>query len=336
VSLSAKDPLTSCFPCLWPGSGRCLRSSRRSFAPGERRGREASHSRWDRRWRPATSSHLSTEHRFISLNQPPSFHRKSKDWRGTSSVSLLETFLGFTGGKRRRTSADVCVSLTSSRCHWKQCTFFQQAAGNSVCHDLCPFIWTLNRTTMRSAAGWIPFQKSPHNKGRPCAGAGVVIDGIFALNILSWVIFQPIDIEHFLHWIGFNLLSLHRVQVHRQRHVIYTFINPQGEISSLHLTHPSSLRSSGLRWCAREATGGSVTCSRTLRLATNGESGDRTHDLAVAGRPPYPHWATAAGEKMMSEIVGSVYIFRFSLSYIYIYWMYILTKLFQMPKHNFG
>jgi len=28
---------------------------------------------------------------------------------------------------------------------------------------------------------------------------------------------------------------------------IYTFINPQGEISSLHLTHPLLLRSSGLR-----------------------------------------------------------------------------------------
>jgi len=31
-----------------------------------------------------------------------------------------------------------------------------------------------------------------------------------------------------------------------------------------------------------------VPCSRTLRLATNGESGDRTHNLVVAGRPSYP------------------------------------------------
>jgi len=103
--------------------------------------------------------------------------------------------------------------------------------------------------------GWISSSLSFHEReGRVCT---------FSINL-----------SH--QWIGFNLLSLHRVQV--QRHDMY----------SLHLTPPWLLRSSGLQRCAREATGGSVPCSRTHRLATNGESGDRTDDLGVAGRPPHP------------------------------------------------
>jgi len=42
---------------------------------------------------------------------------------------------------------------------------------------------------------------------------------------------------------------------------------------ALHLTDPSLLRSSGLQWSAREATGGSVSCSRTPRHVTKGRAG---------------------------------------------------------------
>jgi len=87
--------------------------------------------------------------------------------------------------------------------------------------------------------------------------------------------------QHFC--LGRMILDLDSIYCHCTEYR-YTGTN----MYSLHLTHPSLLRSSGLQWCARGATGGSVPCSWTLRLATNGECRDRIDDLGVAGRPPHP------------------------------------------------
>jgi len=70
-------------------------------------------------------------------------------------------------------------------------------------------------------------------------------------------------------WIRFNLLSLHRGQVHRRRNV-FSACNPSLVIKEqcAAVMHPES------NWGFSD-----------LQLM---ESGDRTDDLGVAGRPPYP------------------------------------------------
>jgi len=52
--------------------------------------------------------------------------------------------------------------------------------------------------------------------------------------------------------------------------------------SSLHLTHPKLLKSSGLQWSAMGATGGSVPCSRTLQHATMGRAGIKPASLPMS------------------------------------------------------
>jgi len=64
-----------------------------------------------------------------------------------------------------------------------------------------------------------------------------------------------------------------------------------------------------------------VPCSRTLRLAANGESGDRTHDLAVEGRPSYPtelkppfNGADGAGVSCVNLTGSLFYLLEFTLN----------------------